>query len=69
MKNYSRMVIELYKKSFTDYVNNNPVDVNEILEAQQAISNAITKAKVQNTDTEVLECLKMDIEYLKYKIL
>ncbi len=69
MENYSRMVIELYKKSFTDYVNNNPVDVNEILEAQQAISNAITKAKVQNTDTEVLECLKMDIEYLKYKIL
>lgn len=69
MEDYSRMVIELYKKSFADYVNNNPVDVNEILEVQQAVSNAITKAKVQNTDTGALECLKADVDYLKYKIL
>lgn len=69
MEDYNRMVIELYKKSFADYVNNNPVNVDEILEAQQAISNAITKATVQGIETDALERLKADVDYLKYKIL
>nr|UWI25212.1 MAG: hypothetical protein [Bacteriophage sp.] len=69
MENISRMVIDLYKQSFTDYVNGNMVNVDAILEAQRTISNAIVKAKIENASTEELERLKTDIDYLKYKIL
>lgn len=69
MENLSRMVIDLYKQSFTDYVNGNMVNVDAILEAQRTISNAIVKAKIENASTEELERLKTDIDYLKYKIL
>ena len=31
MENFSRMVIDLYKQSFTDYVNGNTVNVDAIL--------------------------------------
>lgn len=63
------MVIDLYKQSFTDYVNGNTVNVDAILEAQEALSNAINKARIENTGTEFLEHLKADIDYLKYNIL
>ncbi|OUO85289.1 hypothetical protein [Bacteroides sp. An269] len=69
MENLSRMVIDLYKQSFTDYVNGNTVNVDAILEAQEAVSNAIIKARIENTVTEFLEHLKADIDYLKYQIL
>lgn len=69
MENLSRMVIDLYKQSFTDYMNGNMVNVDAILEAQRTISNAIVKAKIENASTEELERLKTDIDYLKYKIL
>lgn len=69
MENLSRMVIDLYKHSFTDYVNGNTVNVDAILEAQEVISNAIVKARIENTGTELLEHLKADIDYLKYNIL
>ena len=63
------MVIDLYKQSFTDYVNGNTVNVDAILEAQETLSNAIIKASIENTGTEFLEHLKADIDYLKYNIL
>lgn len=69
MENISRMVIDLYKLSFTDYVNGEMVNVDAILEAQRTISNAIVKAKIENASTEELERLKTDIDYLKYNIL
>lgn len=69
MENFSRMVIDLYKQSFTDYVNGNTVNVDAILETQEALSNAIIKARIENTGTEFLEHLKADIDYLKYNIL
>lgn len=69
MENLSRMVIDLYKQIFTDYVNGNTVNVDAILEAQESISNAIIKARIENTGTELLEHLKADIDYLKYNIL
>lgn len=69
MENISRMVIDLYKLSFTDYVNGKMVNVDAILEAQRTISNAIVKAKIENASTEELERLKTDIDYLKYNIL
>ena len=69
MENLSRMVIDLYKQSFTDYVNGNTVNVDAILEAQEAVSNAIVKARIENTGTELLEHLTADIDYLKYQIL
>lgn len=69
MEYFSRMVIDLYKQSFTDYVNGNPVDVDAILGVQEAVSNAIVKARIESTDTDKLERLKADIDYLKYQIL
>lgn len=56
-------MIDLYKQSFTDYVNGNTVNVDAILEAQEALSNAIIKARIENTGTEFLEHLKADIDY------
>lgn len=69
MENYNRLVIELYKQCFSEYVKSNTVNIDAVLEAQSIICNAITKAKIENTSTEELMLLKSDIEYLKYNIL
>lgn len=69
MERLNRMVIDLYKQSFTNYVNGSTVDIDAIMVAQESLSNAITKARIENTGTELLEQLKADIDYLKYSIL
>lgn len=69
MENYNRMVIDLYRKCFTDYVSGSPVDADAIQEVQRGINFAIDKAKIENYSIEELEGLKKDIEYLKYELL
>lgn len=69
MEDYKRMVIDLYKQVFSEYVVSNTVNVDAILEAQTVISNTITKARIENTDTGGLMQLKADVDYLKYNIL
>ena len=69
MENYNRIVIDLYKKCFTDYVNGSPVDADAIMEAQKVLNFAIDKAKVNNEPTDQLEALNNDLGYLKYVIL
>lgn len=68
MENYNRAVIELYKKSLTDFVNGSPVDENAISETQRKLNFAIDKANMDNEPTEELEALKKDVEYLKYDL-
>lgn len=69
MEKYNRLVIDLYKRCFTDYVNRSPVNVNSIQEAQRVLNSAIDKAKINNEPFDSLEVLKSDIDYLKYNLL
>lgn len=69
MEDYNRLVIDLYKRCFTDYINGSPVDVDAIQEAQRVLNFAIDKAKIDNEPTDTLESLKKDVGYLKYDLL
>ena len=69
MENYNRIVIDLYKKCFTNHVNGLPIDADLIMEAQRVLNFAIDKAKVNNEPIIELEALNSDLEYLKYSIL
>lgn len=69
MEDYNRLVIDLYKRCFTDYINGSPVDVDAIQEAQRVLNFAIDKAKIGNEPTDTLESLKKDVGYLKYDLL
>lgn len=69
MEDYNRLVIDLYKRCFTDYINESPVDADAIQEAQRVLNFAIDKAKIGNKPTDTLEALKKDVGYLKYDLL
>lgn len=69
MEDYNRLVIDLYKRCFTDYINGSPVDADAIQEVQRVLNFAIDKAKIGNEPTDTLEPLKKDVEYLKYDLL
>lgn len=69
MENYNRLVIDLYKRCFTDYVNGSPVNADAIQETKRVLNFAIDKAKVNNEPTDQLEALNNDLGYLKYSIL
>lgn len=69
MDDYNRIVIDLYKKSFTDYTKGSPIDADAIMEVQRVLNFAIDKAKVGNEPTDTLEALKNDVGYLKYELL
>lgn len=69
MENYYRIVIDLYKKCFTDYMNGAQVDASSLLEVVNIIDFAIDKAIINDLPTNELECLKEDIQFLKYQIL
>lgn len=69
MEDYNRLVIDLYKRCFTDYINGSPVDADAIQEAQRVLNFAIDKAKIGNEPIDTLEALKKDVGYLKYDLL
>lgn len=69
MEDYNRLVIDLYKRCFTDYVNGSPVDADAIQEVQRVLNFAIDKAKIGNESADTLEALKKDVGYLKYDLL
>lgn len=69
MNEIYRMVIDLYRQTFTDYVKSNQVNNDRILEVQTIIENSLTRARIEGKDTEILEHLKRDIQYLKYELL
>ena len=69
MEQYSRMVIDLYKKCFTDYKNNSMIDVDSMQEIHLVLKLAIDKAKIESTPSAELELLLKDVEYLKYTLL
>lgn len=69
MEKYYRIVLGLYKQSFSDYVNKYPVNVDAISEAQKCLNFAIDKAKINNEPCNELEALKSDVDKLKYELL
>lgn len=66
MERYYRMVIDLYKEATNE---NYQVNSERILDTQKELAIAITTAKIEGRDTEILELLKCDVEHLKYKTL
>lgn len=69
MENHYRIVIDLYKKCFTDYVNGTQIDASSLMEVINIINFAIDKAKINDLPTNELESLKEDVQFLKYQIL
>lgn len=69
MNDYFRMVIDLYKTSFKNYLTANQLDTVEIDEAIKRLNSAIDDAKVRNLSPGVFESLKNDVECLKYEIM
>lgn len=69
MENHYRIVIDLYKKCFTDYMNGAQVDASSLMEVINIINFAIDKAKINDLPTNELESLKEDVQFLKYQIL
>lgn len=68
MEKYYRIVLDLYKQSFSDYVNKYPVNVDAISEAQKCLNFAIDKAKINSEPCDELEALKSDVNKLKYEL-
>ncbi len=69
MEIYYRIIIDLYQKSFTNYINNQPIDIDAISEAQRCINYAIDYATIHNEPFLELEALNDDINKLKYDLL
>lgn len=69
MENHYRIVIDLYKKCFTDYMNGAQIKASSLMEVINIINFAIDKAKINDLPTNELESLKEDVQFLKYQIL
>ena len=69
MEKYYRIVLDLYKQCFNDYVNKLPVNVDAVSEAQKCLNFAIDRAKINNEPCNELEDLKRDLNALKYDLL
>lgn len=69
MENYSRIVIDLLKKSFTDYIVAGKVDAEMLTEAQKGLAFEIDRRKVGNLPCDELEALYGDVTWLKCDLL
>lgn len=67
--NYTRFTIDLIKSSFAQYVATGTINELELDNGISLISKAIDKALISNEDTNVLESLKRDLQYIRYELL
>lgn len=67
--NYSRYVIDLMKRSFSDYIATGEVDAERLNEAQKRLSFELDRSKVGNLPCEDLEALYGDVMWLKSDLL
>lgn len=65
MEKYSRMVIDLYKESFTDYIKNHQVNSNKILDVEKELACAVTTARIKGDNAEWLQELSNYVSQLK----
>ena len=69
MENYSRYVIDLLKRSFSDYIATGEVDAERLNEAQKRLSFELDRRNVGNLHCEDLEALYGDVMWLKSDLL
>lgn len=69
MENYSRYVIDLMKRSFSDYIATGEVDAERLTEAQKRLSLELDRCKVGNLPCDELEALYGDVMWLKSDLL
>lgn len=69
MENYNRYVIDLLKRSFSDYIATGEVDTERLNEAQKRLSFELDRRKVGNLPCEDLEALYGDVMWLKSDLL
>lgn len=67
--NYTRFTISLIKSSFAQYIATGTINEPELDNGISLISKAIDKALISNEDTNVLESLKRDLQYIRYELL
>lgn len=67
--NYSRYVIDLMKRSLSDYIATGEVDAERLNEAQKRLSFELDRRKVGNLPCEDLEALYGDVMWLKSDLL
>ncbi len=69
MENYNRTVIDLLKKTLSDYMATGEVDADSINEAQKRLAIDLDRRKVGNLPCDELEALYGDVMWLKCDLL
>lgn len=69
MENYNRTVIDLLKKTLSDYMATGEVDADSINEAQKRLAIDLDRRKVGNLPCDELETLCGDVMWLKCDLL
>lgn len=65
---YNRLVIDLFKNSFASYVVTGHKDDVALSDGITTISKAIDRAVIAGEDVSSLECLKSDLQYIRFQI-
>ena len=65
---YNRFTIDLIKSSFAQYAATGTINEPELNNGISEISKAIDKAFILGEDVSVLEGLKKDLQYIRYKL-
>lgn len=69
MENCNRTVIELLKKTFSDYIATGKADADLINEAQKSLAFEMDRRKVGNLPCGEIEALYGDVMWLKCDLL
>lgn len=65
---YNRYTIDLIKSSFATYVATGHKDDVALSDGITTISKAIDRAVIAGGDVSSLECLKSDLQYIRFQI-
>lgn len=69
MENCDRIVIDLLKKTLSDYIATGKVDADLINEAQKSLAFEMDRRKVGNLPCDGIEALYSDVTWLKCDLL
>lgn len=65
---YNRVVIDLIKKSFVQYIETGSKDDAGLSDGITELSKAIDRAIIAGEDASTLEALKSDLQYIRFEL-
>lgn len=65
---YNRVVIDLIKKSFAQYIETGSKDDAGLSDGITELSKAIDRAIIAGEDASTLEALKSDLQYIRFEL-